>query len=100
MTDLIPYITYAISAVAAYGVYRSIKFLTTARPLANLRGPPSPSFLLGHNYTFLKAVESDAIYDIIEGYIEEYGSVFGYRDFFNVSKLNYGFVLSRANCFR
>jgi hypothetical protein len=80
-----PYATYAVSATAAYVVYRLIKSLATPNPLANLRGPPNPSLLLGHNFTFREAIKSDSIYDIIEDWVEEYGSVVGFRDLLNVT---------------
>jgi hypothetical protein len=79
------YATYTVSAVAAYGLYRLVKFLTASNPLANLPGPSNPSLLLGHNHAFRNAIQSDSVYDIIEGWVKEYGHVVGYRELLSVT---------------
>jgi hypothetical protein len=78
------YTICVLAAVVAYSVYRILKLFTAPRPLASLRGPPSPSWIIGHYKDFREYGDTEIIYDTIEGWFEEYGSVLRWRDLGNV----------------
>jgi cytochrome P450 len=89
--------TYALSVVALYGVYRIFKLMATPNPLANLRGPPSRSMLLGHYQDLGEVGETEVMYDLIEGWLEEYGPVLGWRDLGSVRSYRSSTVNSEPN---
>jgi hypothetical protein len=78
------YATYALTAVAAYGAYKLLKPFLTPTPLTDLRGPPSPSWIIGHYKVFRQYGDTEIIYDIIEDWFNEYGAVIRWRDLGNV----------------
>jgi hypothetical protein len=78
------YTTYAISAAAAYAIYRAVTYIFNPTPLKDIPGPPNPSILLG-NFRALAAVGgTEGTFYLLEKWVADHGRTIGFRHLFNV----------------
>jgi hypothetical protein len=78
------YTPYILSAAAAFGIYRAVRYLSHRTPLKDIPGPPSQNIILGNFKEIAATAETDAFFDLLEKWTAVYGTTIGYRGLFNV----------------
>jgi hypothetical protein len=82
--DAQQYALYAVSAAAAYGVYRLVKVVANPSPLRVLPGPANPNWLLGNFMAIRAASNEEKMDELLEEWAAEHGHTYVFRGLFSV----------------